>query len=88
MAYMTTAHYHDNNRDMTLEYDRRAIIWLQEHVVGSPVIAEANTPLYRWGNRISIYTGPAHDHRLGLAPEAAARRGQRRGGRLAPTGPA
>ena len=30
---------------------------MQDHIAGSPVIAEANTPLYRWGNRISIYTG-------------------------------
>ncbi|MCD6519087.1 MAG: glycosyltransferase family 39 protein, partial [Anaerolineae bacterium] len=57
MQYMTTARYHDNNRELVLENDRRAIVWLQDHVIGSPVIAEANTPLYRWGSRISIYTG-------------------------------
>jgi YYY domain-containing protein len=56
MEYMQTAHYSDG-ADLTLEYDRRAIMWLRENVQGSPVIAEANTPLYRWGNRISIYTG-------------------------------
>jgi YYY domain-containing protein len=55
--YMTTAHYQDNGQDLPLENDRQAIVWLQDHVVGSPVIAEANTPLYRWGSRISIYTG-------------------------------
>ena len=55
--YMTTARYNDNNRELVLEYDRQAITWMQDHIVGSPVIAEANTPLYRWGNRISIYTG-------------------------------
>ena len=57
MAYMTTARYYDNNRELTLEYDRQAILWILDHIEGSPVIAEANTPLYRWGSRISIYTG-------------------------------
>ncbi|MFH1086505.1 MAG: DUF2298 domain-containing protein, partial [Chloroflexota bacterium] len=57
IQYMTTARYHDNNRELVLEYDRQAIFWMQDHIAGSPVIAEANTPLYRWGNRISIYTG-------------------------------
>jgi YYY domain-containing protein len=57
MNYMTTAHYGDNNRDLTLEYDRQAINWMLDHIEGSPVIAEANTLLYRWGSRVSIYTG-------------------------------
>ncbi|MBM3190159.1 MAG: hypothetical protein FJZ90_15740 [Chloroflexi bacterium] len=57
MAYMTAARYHDNNRELVLEHDRQAITWMQDHIEGSPVIAEANTPLYRWGSRISIYTG-------------------------------
>ena len=57
MAYMSVARYHDNNRELVLEHDRQAITWMQDHIVGSPVIAEANTPLYRWGSRVSIYTG-------------------------------
>jgi YYY domain-containing protein len=57
MQYMTTARYHDNNRELSLEHDRQAIVWMQDNIVGSPVIAEANTPLYRWGNRIANYTG-------------------------------
>ncbi|MEA3407038.1 MAG: DUF2298 domain-containing protein [Chloroflexota bacterium] len=57
MRFMTGAHYRDNNRDLALEYDYRAIRWMQEHIKGSPVIAEANTPLYRWGSRVSVYTG-------------------------------
>ena len=57
MRFMTTAHYQDNNRDLALEHDYRAILWMQEHIKGSPVIAEANTPLYRWGSRVSVYTG-------------------------------
>jgi YYY domain-containing protein len=56
-AYMSTARYLDNNAEIVLEDDRRAIEWLQEHVVGTPVIAEASVPPYRWGSRIATYTG-------------------------------
>jgi len=55
--YMRTATYYDADRPLTLEWDRRAIAWLQDHVEGSPVIAEASVPPYRWGSRVSIYTG-------------------------------
>jgi YYY domain-containing protein len=57
MAYMDTAVYHDNDRELVLSHDAEAIRWLQDNVIGSPVIIEANTPLYRWGGRISVYTG-------------------------------
>jgi YYY domain-containing protein len=57
MAYMTTVRYDDQGRSLTLAHDREAILWMQDHIAGSPVIAEANTPLYRWGGRISVYTG-------------------------------
>ena len=30
---------------------------MQENVIGSPIIVEANVSEYRWGNRYSIYTG-------------------------------
>ena len=56
-AYMASARYLDNNREIVLEHDRRAIAWLQDNVVGSPVIAEASVPPYRWGSRIANYTG-------------------------------
>ncbi|HWR66356.1 MAG TPA: DUF2298 domain-containing protein [Bellilinea sp.] len=57
MAYMQTAQYHDQNGVLDLKADYGAIRWLQENVIGSPVIVEANTVEYRWGSRISIYTG-------------------------------
>jgi YYY domain-containing protein len=59
-AYMQTAVYNDGGQLIQLKYDLDAINWLLDNVKGSPVIAEANTEprgLYRWGSRISIYTG-------------------------------
>ena len=49
--------YKDENRPIDLSQDFAAIQYVQEHVSGSPVIVEANTPEYRWGSRFSIYTG-------------------------------
>lgn len=62
-AFMRTATYREDAREalkptvLHFETDRKAIQWIWDHVPGSPVIAEARTPLYRWGSRISIYTG-------------------------------
>jgi YYY domain-containing protein len=58
MAFMQFASYTDQWGTMDLSQDYRAIRWMQENVVGSPVIVEANLrDLYRWGSRYSIYTG-------------------------------
>jgi YYY domain-containing protein len=57
MAYMDRAEYFDNGVTLALSDDKAAMLWMMQNVSGSPVILEANTPLYRWGNRISIYTG-------------------------------
>jgi uncharacterized membrane protein len=58
MVFMDYAHYMDEWGTMDLSQDYRAIRWMQENVVGSPVIVEANLRnLYRWGSRFSIYTG-------------------------------
>ena len=59
MAYMKRAIYYDNG-PLELKWDYDAINWLLDNVQGSPVIAEGNADergLYRWGSRISIYTG-------------------------------
>ncbi|MBI4308155.1 MAG: glycosyltransferase family 39 protein [Chloroflexi bacterium] len=57
MAYMQYARHDEEGRQMELRWDYDAIRWLQDNVKGSPVILEANTPLYHWGNRVSVYTG-------------------------------
>jgi YYY domain-containing protein len=56
-AYMRSSVYFDDGRPVELEWDRQAINWLTENVRGIPTLLEANTPLYRWGSRVSIYTG-------------------------------
>ena len=57
MAYMKTAVYGDKGQNIPLDVDYRAITWMQDNVPGSPVVLEANTGLYKWGSRVSIYTG-------------------------------
>ncbi len=62
MAYMPWATYDDfpegrAGQSYSLAPDYNAIRWLQDNVQGSPVILEGVTPLYRWGSRVSVYTG-------------------------------
>jgi YYY domain-containing protein len=57
MAFMKTAIRSELGKTFELDEDYRAIQWMQENVVGSPVIVEANIPEYRWGSRYTIYTG-------------------------------
>jgi len=57
LEYMKYSSYSEGEEVMDLEQDYQAIRWMQESIIGTPVIMEANTPEYRWGNRISIYTG-------------------------------
>ena len=56
-AFMKEATYTDQEGAMDLPSDYDAIRWLQNNVEDSPVILEGRTPLYRWGSRVSIYTG-------------------------------
>jgi uncharacterized membrane protein len=56
-AFMRTSTYYDEGRPVELEWDRQAVEWLRDNVRGIPTILEANTPLYRWGSRVAIYTG-------------------------------
>ncbi|MBN2387001.1 MAG: hypothetical protein JXB85_08270 [Anaerolineales bacterium] len=57
MAFMESAQFADFGVVMNLDEDYRAILWMQAHISGSPVIVEANIPEYRWGTRYTIYTG-------------------------------
>ncbi len=57
LGYMSYANYFDQGLDMDLSQDYEAIRWLQENVIGSPVILEGNTVEYRWGSRYTINTG-------------------------------
>lgn len=57
MQYMDFAQYRDDNRDMNLPGDAKALRWLQDNVPGTPVVLEGRSPVYRWGSRVSIYTG-------------------------------
>ena len=56
-AYMLEAVHREKEQPIELKWDLEAIQWLQDHAQGSPVILEAHTEQYRWGGRMSIYTG-------------------------------
>ena len=57
LAYASGTTYRDWEGPIDLEADLEGVHWLRKHVEGSPVILEGNTPLYRWGGRVSIHTG-------------------------------
>lgn len=62
MAYMPHATYTDapdgaQPVEMDLGQDYEALIWMQDTLPGSPVVLEAWANLYRWGSRVSVYTG-------------------------------
>src|SRR5439155_22656643 len=57
MAFLCCAGYVDRGRDLGLPADGQALRWLQDNVQGTPVVAEGSVGLYKWGSRVSIYTG-------------------------------
>ena len=56
-AYAENVIYSDQKGDIDLGVDFEGIRWLQDNVEGSPIVLEGLTPTYRWGSRVSIYTG-------------------------------
>jgi len=57
LAYMKYARYHDQGQEILLAPDYDAIRWLQDNVIGSPVIVEVNATEYKYGSRFTINTG-------------------------------
>jgi uncharacterized membrane protein len=43
--------------EVPLGPDAEALDWLLDNIEGTPIVLEAVTPDYRWGGRVSIYTG-------------------------------
>ena len=58
VAFMEGVAFREHSGDLIyLAADYEGIRWLQQNVAGSPVVLEAVTPSYRWGGRVSMYTG-------------------------------
>ena len=56
-AYIQDTVYYDDKGNIDLAADYEGIKWLMNNVQGSPLVLEGVTPTYRWGSRVSIYTG-------------------------------
>ena len=56
-AYLNGGQILDQGVPINLAADHRAIKWLRNNVNGAPTLAETPTTIYRWGGRISVYTG-------------------------------
>ena len=58
VAFIEGTEYREHSGDIIdLAADYEGIRWLQLNVEGSPIVLEAVTPSYRWGGRVSMYTG-------------------------------
>jgi len=57
VAYAVDAVYRDAKGKIALAPDLAGIDWLKRNVSGSPIILEGVTPTYRWGGRVSVYSG-------------------------------
>lgn len=59
MEFMRDVTYGEANGNVSLDYDYDAILWMQENVEGSPVVAEmVSRNYYRsMGNRVAMFTG-------------------------------
>ncbi len=55
--FMQYASYFDQDKLIPFNQDFAAIAWINSNIKETPVLVEAQTPAYRWGGRISAYTG-------------------------------
>ena len=56
-AFLSRATYEVNGVRLLLADDYRMIRWLREHADSDDVLLEAQLPEYRWGSRVSVFTG-------------------------------
>jgi uncharacterized membrane protein len=56
-AFLRTAEYRYDGKLLRLADDRALIDWVRAHAGAHDIVVEAQVPEYRWGSRISIYTG-------------------------------
>ncbi|MDQ2998450.1 MAG: DUF2298 domain-containing protein, partial [Chloroflexota bacterium] len=47
----------ENNQSFSFVQDAAALGWMRANISGTPIVLEAHTEAYRWGGRVSIYTG-------------------------------
>ncbi|NJO81304.1 MAG: tetratricopeptide repeat protein [Blastochloris sp.] len=57
MAYMQAGSWGENGISFDLNEDADALAWMRQNITGTPIVLEAQTEGYRWGSRVSIYTG-------------------------------
>ena len=55
--FMENTTHFEQGKPITLKWDLMAIQWLNKEIKTIPVVLEAHTEPYRWGGRISTYTG-------------------------------
>jgi YYY domain-containing protein len=55
-AFLEGGTHHDMG-PIEFRSDAEVVRWLEQNVVGNPVVLEASIPPYRWGSRISMFTG-------------------------------
>jgi len=76
----------EKDRRFDFAQDAAALGWMRANVAGTPIVLEAQTPPYRWGGRVAIYTGlptllgwPWHETQqrsvAGVQPVLASRQG-------------